>query len=294
MFFLFYIACRLFGVSPTFFDGPHTNRGLIQARMRLLQRSPEWPSLFRTFLRPYFHQRRLLQGFRQSPSRRYKHDYKGDINAPINSKKNISKKPCESESGILTFLIGIGERILVYHAGVFFTTFVGVLKVGSILWFAYHYFRVLWWWTKRNTYEFQDRGYLPLSWRAIVLNLATGAAPLLIVWRLKPFVASARLGPVPVGARRSPQHLLQWTKKLPYDAEIEFKMLHDFGFFRRVSVPIGELRTQKPGFISMANLIRPNHPRRSIWRFLVLRESKPSYRKRIWNEIIIPQLDSVE
>ena len=138
--------------------------------------------------------------------------------------------------------------------------------------------------------------YERVPFRMIAASFALGAMPMAFaVYFLRPFVASAALTNVPVSARRSLNHLHRWAENLPYGTEIEFKMFHYWALFRRVSVPVGELKTRRKGWnvLAMENLVRRGGLRSDTKRFFMPGERKVNLRTRLWN-IIQPQLGSVE
>ena len=174
---------------------------------------------------------------------------------------------------------------MVFDAGTLPTTFVGLLKATTvILFFGTTFVFVPIIWRKSYKYWIWNLEFDPDLWM-IPLSIVLGVAPLIyVLWASAPFVVSAYLVRVPLIARRSTDHLMRWTEKLPHDTEIEFKMFSWYGFFRRTTVPLLELRKRKSG-LGIQNLVRLNASTLQPKLFYIGKEGKEGTRTRLWDKI---------
>lgn len=174
---------------------------------------------------------------------------------------------------------------MIFDAGTLRTTFVGLLKATTVVIFFGNLFIVV---PKLYLYRTPDQSTWLVPSAAIL-----GAVPMAyVLWASAPFVVSAYLKRIPLNARRSTDHLMRWTERLPYDSEIEFKMFKWNGFFRRTTVPLLELRRKKPR-IGIENLVRLDAPEGHPRLFYVGKERKENTRTRLWKQIL-GQIEPVE
>ena len=167
---------------------------------------------------------------------------------------------------------------MIFDAGTLRTTFVGLLKATTVVIFFGNLFVVC---PKLYFHAIPEQP----TW-IVPVAAVFGAVPMTyVLWASTPFVVSAYLKQIPLNARRSTDHLMRWTDKLPYDSEIEFKMFKWNGFFRRTTVPLLELRTKRPK-LGIQNLVRLNAPEGHPKLFFVGKERRENTRTRLWRKIL--------
>ncbi|KAF6231623.1 hypothetical protein HO173_010155 [Letharia columbiana] len=179
----------------------------------------------------------------------------------------------------------IPERLLIYHAGTPRIVFVGFLKITTIFLFTASVLLVA------PTFYHDPK---QPAWVAPAVA-AAGAVPLLYVtYYAAPFVAFVHIK-LPIFARRSTEHLLNWARNIPSKTEVDLTTIKSYGSLRISRMQISELRPTKARF-GIENLIRVPHfssiKKRPWWApkernlFFVGSERRKTVETAVWQKAL--------
>ncbi|MCJ1471948.1 hypothetical protein MMC13_000590 [Lambiella insularis] len=138
------------------------------------------------------------------------------------------------------------ERLLIYHAGIGRTVFLGSTKITTLFLFAFSTLFIA------PAYYFSPD---EPNWAAVAVA-AGGAVPLVFVaYTTAPFVNYVHIR-LPLFARQSQEHLVRWSKNISPSTEIDMTTMRLYGLPRVSRMPLADLQERKRTVLGVANLVR--------------------------------------
>jgi len=196
--------------------------------------------------------------------------------------------PCRSASmGQATRRLGYPERLLIHHAGIGRTVFLGCTKITTLFLFTFSSLFIA------PTYYYSPSGP---DWAAAAIAVG-GAIPLLFVgYTTKPFVSYVHIR-LPIFARQSQEQLLRWSKNIAPETEIDMTTMRLYGLPRVSRMQVADLHKRKRSALSVANLAcvpgrsdfgkkRPWWAGKELTRFYVGNHELKGRESTIWPNVL--------
>ena len=141
---------------------------------------------------------------------------------------------------------GYPARLLIYHAGIGRTVFLGCTKITTLFLFAFSALVIA-----PRFYYAPDEP----NWTAAAAIMG-GAVPLLFVgFTTAPFVSYVHVS-LPIFARQSRDHLMRWSKNIAPNTEVELTTMRLYGLPRVSRMQLSNLHVKERGLFGVANLAR--------------------------------------
>ncbi|MCJ1292472.1 hypothetical protein MMC34_004023 [Xylographa carneopallida] len=201
---------------------------------------------------------------------------------------------------------GYPEHLLIYHAGIGRTVFLGCTKITTLFLFAFsslfiaptYYYAPSepdWAAAASESITFQSEpSAATADPRSVIVG---GAIPLLFVgYTTKPFVNYVHIR-LPLFARQSHEHLLKWSKNIAPETEIDMTTMRLYGLPRVSRMQVADLHERKRSALGVANLARvsvrsdsaekrPWWAGREVTRFFVGPPQREGREPAIWLSVL--------